>query len=66
MGKALLLLSVVLFVGIVVGCECPPCQYVANDVGLAVDEAGRGLNLDRPSFLHMRDTVPVTYYSPYK
>jgi hypothetical protein len=67
-GKSLLLLCVGLFVVACLGCEAatPLVRSATVNSEVAVCESVRALGLDRPSMLHMRDNVPVNYYSPYR
>jgi len=67
-GKTLLLLCGGLFVAASLGCECctPLARSAQVNTEVAVCESVRVLGLDRPSMLHMRDNVPVNYYSPYR
>ena len=66
MGKTLLLLCAGVLVAVSVGCESQMARSAGTNTQVAVDESIRALGLDRPSMLHMRDTVPVNYYTPYR
>ena len=66
MGRALLLLCVVLFVAACVGCETQAARSACANTQVAWDESLRFAGLDRPSMLHMRDNVALNYYTPYR
>lgn len=69
MGKTLLLLCAGVVVAVAAGCEnqvAGGVRSVGTNTQVAVDESIRALGLDRPSMLHMRDTTPVNYYTPYR
>ena len=69
MGKTLLLLCAGVLVAVTAGCEnqvAAGVRSAGTNTQVAVDESVRALGLDRPSMLHMRDTVPINYYTPYR
>ena len=67
MGKWILLLGAGLFLAAGLGCEVNPmCRVAAVNTEIALGEAVRFVGLDSPSMLHMRDTVPDNYYTPYR
>ncbi len=66
MRKALLFLCAGLFVAGVLGCQTPAYRSVSQNTELTVIESMRVLGLDRPSTMHMRDNVPLNYYTPYR
>jgi hypothetical protein len=65
-GKSLLLLCAGLFTLVCMGCETAPGRSVCGNTEVAVQETVRFAGLDRPSMLHMRDNVPINYYTPYR
>jgi len=65
-GKTLLLVGVVVFVTVFVGCENQMTRSIQGNSTIAAQETIRCAGLDRPSLLQIRDNVPSNYYTPYR
>lgn len=66
MRKALLFLCAGLLAAGVLGCQTRSCRSMSQNTELMVSESKRALGLDRSTLLHVRDNVPINYYTPYR